>query len=69
MTGLAAHSGASVQDGFSRFRIQQQRNQLGGFILDRWGIRLSAILFGLLVTSGGVLTSLGASDVLAAFAR
>ncbi len=37
---------------------------VGGFILDRWGIRLSAILFGLLVTSGGVLTSLGASDVL-----
>ena len=37
---------------------------VGGFILDRWGIRLSAILFGLLVTAGGVLTSLGASDVL-----
>jgi len=37
---------------------------VGGFILDRWGIQLSAILFGLLVTSGGVLTSLGASDVL-----
>jgi len=37
---------------------------VGGFILDRWGIRLSSILFGLLVTCGGVLTSLGASDVL-----
>jgi MFS family permease len=37
---------------------------VGGFILDRWGIRLSAILFGLLVTAGGALTSLGASDVL-----
>ena len=37
---------------------------VGGFILDRWGIRLSAILFGLLVTAGGTLTSLGASVVL-----
>jgi MFS family permease len=37
---------------------------VGGFILDRWGIRLSAFLFGLLVTAGGVLTSLGASDLL-----
>jgi MFS family permease len=37
---------------------------VGGFILDRWGIRLSAILFGLLVTAGGILTSLGASDLL-----
>jgi len=37
---------------------------VGGFILDKWGIRLSAILFGLLVTAGGGLTTLGASDVL-----
>jgi MFS family permease len=37
---------------------------IGGFILDRWGIRLSALLFGLLVTAGGVMTSLGASDLL-----
>jgi len=37
---------------------------IGGFILDRWGIRLSAFLFGLLVTAGGALTCLGASDVL-----
>lgn len=37
---------------------------VGGFILDRWGIRISGLLFGLLVTLGGALTTLGASDVL-----
>lgn len=36
---------------------------VGGFILDKWGIRLSALLFGFLVTAGGALTALGASDV------
>jgi len=37
---------------------------VGGIILDKWGIRLSAALFGLLVTAGGFLTTLGASDIL-----
>lgn len=37
---------------------------VGGFILDKFGIRLSALIFGLLVTAGGVLTTLGASDIL-----
>ncbi len=37
---------------------------VGGIILDRWGIRLSSIIFGFLVTLGGALTALGASDIL-----
>ena len=37
---------------------------LGGIILDKWGIRVSGVLFGILVTAGGALTALGASDVL-----
>jgi MFS family permease len=36
---------------------------IGGMILDKWGIRLSSILFGLLVTTGAALTTLGASEV------
>ncbi len=36
---------------------------VGGMILDKWGIRLSSILFGLLVTVGAVLTTIGASDL------
>ena len=38
---------------------------IGGMILDKWGIRLSAVLFGALVTLGAVLTTLGASDFVA----
>lgn len=37
---------------------------VGGVLLDRWGIRVTGFLFGLLVTAGGALTTLGASDVL-----
>jgi len=35
---------------------------IGGIILDKWGIRVSSILFGLLVTVGAALTTLGASE-------
>ena len=37
---------------------------IGGIILDKWGIRVSSILFGLLVTVGAALTTLGASEFL-----
>lgn len=37
---------------------------IGGIILDKWGIRVSSILFGLLVTIGAALTTLGASEFL-----
>jgi MFS family permease len=37
---------------------------IGGMILDKWGIRLSSILFGSLVTVGAVLTTLGASNLI-----
>jgi MFS family permease len=36
---------------------------VGGMILDKWGIRLSLIVFGLLVTLGAALTTIGASDL------
>ncbi len=36
----------------------------GGIILDKWGIRISAIIFGALVTLGGIMSTLGASDVI-----
>jgi len=36
----------------------------GGIILDKWGVRVSSAIFGLLVTLGGILTTLGASDVI-----
>jgi MFS family permease len=37
---------------------------VGGMILDKWGIRVSSILFGSLVTLGAALTTLGASDLI-----
>jgi MFS family permease len=37
---------------------------IGGMILDRWGIRLSGILFGVLCTCGGFLTAFGSSDLI-----
>jgi len=37
----------------------------GGIILDKWGIRVSSILFGSLVTVGAALTTLGSSDLIA----
>jgi len=37
---------------------------IGGLILDKWGIRVSSVMFGLLVTFGAALTTLGASDIL-----
>jgi MFS family permease len=36
---------------------------VGGMILDRWGIRVSSVIFGALVTLGAALTTLGASDL------
>lgn len=36
---------------------------IGGMILDKWGIRLSSVIFGALVTFGAALTTLGASDL------
>ncbi len=37
---------------------------VGGMILDRWGIRLTAIIFGSVATLGGVVSALGANDIL-----
>ncbi|MCD4745239.1 MAG: MFS transporter [Bacteroidales bacterium] len=34
---------------------------IGGIILDKWGIRLTGIVFGLLATGGAALTALGAA--------
>ena len=36
---------------------------IGGMILDKWGIRVSSVMFGALVTLGAALTTLGASDL------
>ncbi len=36
---------------------------VGGMILDKWGIRLTAFVFGSVATIGGVLVALGANDV------
>jgi len=36
---------------------------LGGIILDRWGIRLTAIIFGSVTILGGVIMALGANEV------
>ncbi len=36
---------------------------VGGIILDKWGIRLTAIIFGTVATLGGVISALGANDV------
>ena len=37
---------------------------LGGIILDKWGIRLTAIIFGAVAVLGGALVALGASGLL-----
>jgi len=37
---------------------------LGGIILDKWGIRITGIVFGLSATIGGLLNALGAGGVL-----
>jgi len=37
---------------------------IGGMILDKWGIRVSSVIFGALVTFGAALTTLGASDLI-----
>ncbi len=39
---------------------------LGGIILDKWGIRLTTIVFGIVATLGGIISALGANDVLSA---
>jgi MFS family permease len=36
---------------------------LGGILLDRWGIRLTTIVFGIVATLGGLISALGANDV------
>jgi MFS family permease len=36
---------------------------VGGIILDKWGIRLTAIIFGSVATLGGIISALGAADV------
>ncbi len=36
---------------------------VGGIILDKWGIRLTAIIFGSVATLGGIISALGANDV------
>ncbi len=36
---------------------------IGGIILDKWGIRLAAIIFGSVATLGGIISALGAADV------
>ena len=38
---------------------------IGGMILDKWGIRVSSVMFGALVTLGAALTTFGASDLIA----
>jgi len=35
---------------------------IGGIVLDKWGIRLTAIIFGTVATLGGVISALGAND-------
>lgn len=37
---------------------------LGGIILDKWGIRVSGILYGVIATTGAAITAMGASGVL-----
>ncbi|MCK4406496.1 MAG: MFS transporter [Bacteroidales bacterium] len=37
---------------------------IGGIILDKWGIRLTGIIFGLLATGGAALTAMGAAGTL-----
>lgn len=36
---------------------------IGGIILDKWGIRITALIFGSVATLGGVISALGANDV------
>jgi len=36
---------------------------IGGMILDKWGIRLTVLVFGTVATLGGVISALGANDV------
>jgi len=36
---------------------------IGGIILDKWGIRLAATIFGSVATLGGIISALGAADV------
>jgi MFS family permease len=36
---------------------------IGGIILDKWGIRLTAMIFGSVATLGGIISALGANDV------
>ncbi len=39
---------------------------IGGIILDKWGIRLNAIVFGIVTVLGGVLTALGSAGTFSA---
>lgn len=36
---------------------------IGGIVLDKWGIRLTALIFGSVAVLGGVVSALGANDV------
>ncbi len=37
---------------------------IGGVILDKWGIRLTAMIFGTVAVLGGIISALGANDIL-----